>query len=191
MIVNIIQSNNIESFKNYLMSHDVNEDIYGYGKNICYFVIKKKNIEMLNILIDKGVNLKYNIYGTALHQAINEQNLDILKILINHININEQDEFNWTVLHYAISKNNYEISLFLLENGSNTNIVDSRGFTPLHLASQNGNYQLIVLLLKYGADKYIKNSRNKNPRELAESMITNFMNNEIKDNYLNVVKLLS
>jgi uncharacterized protein len=38
--------------------------------------------------------------------------------------INEKDEFGTGLLHYAITGENYEISLFLIENGIDVNMLN-------------------------------------------------------------------
>ena len=43
-----------------------------------------------------------------------------------------------TPLHYAVEKNNFEITNFLLDNGANPTIGDKRQMSALHYAARFG-----------------------------------------------------
>ena len=55
-------------------------------------------------------------------------------------------------MHYSVEKNNYELTVYLLDNGANPTIGDTRGLTVLHYAARFGFMDIVKLLLKYGAD---------------------------------------
>lgn len=42
-------------------------------------------------------------------------------------------------LHYAASKDHYDIAVFLIENGAHTTVGDWVNATPLHRAASKGN----------------------------------------------------
>ncbi|CAI6286616.1 unnamed protein product [Periconia digitata] len=94
------------------------------------------SIRAIDMLVAKGINIKriYEDGRTALHYAaMNSSNVDVLKHLheIHGLTeIDRQDHYGWTPLHYAIG-------------------------SPYYM---DRNYQcgLVVYLLKMGADPYIK-----------------------------------
>ena len=72
--------------------------------------------------------MKKDIYDIA-----EENELDKMKELIKkNIKINEKNKFGWTPLHLAVSNNNEEMALLLLEHGADGSIQDNDGFTSLH-----------------------------------------------------------
>jgi uncharacterized protein len=72
--------------------------------------------------------------------------------------INTKDEFGTGLLHYAIAGENYDISLFLIDNGIDVNMSDKDGNTPLHLIAEYPNLGVAREILERGGDL---NSRNK------------------------------
>ena len=71
-------------------------------------------------------------------------------------------------LHYAVEKNNYEITSLLLDNGANTTIGDKRGLTALHYAARFGFKEIVKLLLNHGADINLRDSNGFNAAHWAK-----------------------
>jgi ankyrin repeat protein len=67
--------------------------------------------------------------------------------------VNHQDKWGLTPLHYASRSGHDEIVAMLLVAKAEVNARDEYGFTPLHEAAEKGHTAVIQTLLGYGADK--------------------------------------
>jgi hypothetical protein len=90
------------------------------------------------------------------------------KALKNGANVNIQDGYGYTPLHYASWHGHDAIVSLLLENDADVNIQDKWGCTPLHRAAWNGNETALSMLLENGADYTITNNKGETPLELAQ-----------------------
>ena len=88
-----------------------------------------KELQELNSLDENGLGL--------IHWAADHGNAEILKILLNQINIdiNLQDSEGQSALHYASSCEHVECVKILLENNADKTILDNDGNTSLDVAS--------------------------------------------------------
>ncbi|CAF0751494.1 unnamed protein product [Brachionus calyciflorus] len=116
--------------------------------------IKDNDIDCVrNMLRRASANIdlnKINDTGlTALHQAVLENSVDLVNILIeNKADLNILDEDHWTPLHAAASMGYHEISKILLENGADVNCLTAENERPIDLVDQD-DFPLISLLLNY------------------------------------------
>lgn len=127
-----------------------------------------------------NVNVRYysnHKYGrflqTLLHYWVCLDNKDktIRKLLLeNGANLNATNGFEKSVLHTAVSRGNYEMSEWLLNNGAYVDSQNKNKDTPLHNAA-NGNIHLCTLLLKQGADPNCKNKDGETPLSHAGKLI--------------------
>lgn len=102
------------------------------------------------LLLDLGAdpNIKDNEHELIpLNYAVNLNNVDLVKLLLGYgSNINSQDFYGRTPIHYAIQENNFDIFFSLTHATSlifppNFNLFDADGKTALHLALESGgNY---------------------------------------------------
>jgi len=71
--------------------------------------------------------------------------------------VNQRDEENITLLHWASINNRKEIVHYLLKKGAVINGVGGELMsTCLHWATRQGHCQVVILLLQYGADPLLK-----------------------------------
>lgn len=87
---------------------------------------------------------------TPLIYAVNLSNFDIVNILLeNGANVNLQDGFGNTVVHYSVIEDNIKILSRLVEFDPNLNLWNTDGKTPLHQAfsSSDKNLNTIINLL--------------------------------------------
>lgn len=124
-------------------------------------VLCKTNFDIFNEYVE---NYKFNFNQTykgksLLHVACKCENIDIVKLLVNHnININQQniweDYYHQTALHIAVVNYNIDIIKILLQKKCNVNILDYYKKPPLYYVSpgENGHQGIFELLVKNGAD---------------------------------------
>jgi ankyrin repeat protein len=76
--------------------------------------------------------------------------LKMLCELQNDLNI--QDDYGATALHYAAQKDHCSCILLLIRHGADVNARDANGKTPLNWAAAEGKHQSISVLLEEHAD---------------------------------------
>ncbi|AEQ32963.1 ankyrin repeat protein [Megavirus chiliensis] len=119
---------------------------------------KKGNIEAVNELIKKGVNIKAK-NNTALIEASKHGHIEIVKLLINNgANVKAQ---NHQAIQLACEYNHMEIVKFLVDQGS---FLTANNNKSIQLASKRGNLEIVKYLIENGANVY---SNNQMPIQLA------------------------
>lgn len=113
------------------------------------------------------------IAPTILHSAlISHQSRELLELLLARgakNNINYQDEFGNTPLHYAVLFNDKAVINLILDNGAHLNTPNGEGNTPLHIAAtKKQNENTVEYLLSQGAEITIRNRRGETPLQTAE-----------------------
>ncbi|HEU4963760.1 MAG TPA: ankyrin repeat domain-containing protein [Bacilli bacterium] len=76
--------------------------------------------------------------------------------------INKESEFGGNLLHYAISGRNFDIALYLIEQGIDVNGTDPNGQTPLHYICVDQNIDVASRLLSKNADINIRDKYGNN-----------------------------
>ena len=94
-------------------------------------------------------------------------------------NVNKQDCWLRTPLHWACEYKNIEMAEFLLKNGANINAVQEDNWTALHFACEEDDYLMVQLLIKNGAELMVVNDDKFTPLH-----ITVYSNNDIITNFL-------
>ena len=86
--------------------------------------------------------------GTALHAAMFQKNIKIVKLLLDYgLDVNAVGPKNgYTPLHDAVWGNNPEAAKLLLARGAKTNIKNKEGQTPLEKAQSEGKAALVKVL---------------------------------------------
>jgi len=143
-----------------------------------------------NIKIDE----KYKNDRTALHYAVEEGNIEVVKELIKHgadANITDsevntpldlatendqikkllqskiKDKNGRTALHEAVENNDENKVKELIENVTNVNAQNNDGWTPLHIATEKGHTAVVQLLIDNGADVNIQYKYGSSPLHVA------------------------
>lgn len=139
----------------------------GHGDTPIYLACRNSSIEAVKILLDYGA--KPNIYDLSISVQLN--NLEIIKLLVNYMNINSRYENNDTILTYTCNLNTYNIETIelLLKLGANINLQDRYGDTALSIASFNDKLDLVNFLLKYDANPNIRNNYENNPIMMTDN----------------------
>jgi len=71
-------------------------------------------------------------------------------LLKSGANIDSQDEYGATPLHYSLQAGHTEISKFLVISEASINIMDKEGLTPLDWAHLMNQTEMANLIRKYG-----------------------------------------
>jgi ankyrin repeat protein len=92
-----------------------------------------------------------------LHYAVAHGDLDKAKEILQSktIEIDAKDHNDFTPLHIATGRENYELVIELLQHGADPNAQDGEGNTPLHFAAEGNNLKILKCLVKnkYGSKK--------------------------------------
>ena len=81
--------------------------------------------------------------------------------------VNEQDVYGWSNLHWSTFFGKYAQCQDLLSAGADVNLPDEHGFTPLFVSARRGNFEISKLLLHYGADVQRRNYLGKTAINMA------------------------
>jgi ankyrin repeat protein len=76
----------------------------------------------------------------------------VRSLIAKKVDINAPGADSSTALHWAIQKNNLELTNLLIDAGANVHAVTRYKITPLSIAATNGNTAIIERLLKAGVD---------------------------------------
>lgn len=149
-----IYSRDIEILKFILSSNiDINSRTL-IGESALHIACNLQLIDMIDILLqDPKIDSSladYEMDFTPLHYSVNLNNIQIINKLLNNknTNINAQDRFGNTVLHYAILNNNIELFNLFIDKNINTNLWNIDGNIPLHIAIINNISNLDNLIEK-------------------------------------------
>ncbi|EAY16383.1 ankyrin repeat protein, putative [Trichomonas vaginalis G3] len=177
---------NLESFFVYF---DQTSDV-----NKCLINSVIFNIQSLcEYFLSHGANINEKDNGglTALHIAVDSNQLEIVEFLLSHgANIDEKDNDGLTALHIAVKSNQLKIVEFLLSHGANINEKDYLGKTALHIAVKSNQLKIVEFLLSHGANIDEKNNDGLtalhfavlyNDKETVEFLLSHGANIDEKD----------
>lgn len=101
---------------------------------------------------------------TPLFDAIDSNDFSKVKELIkDKADINQLNEYGYSVLHIASSKGLEDIAIFLIENGVNVNTQDVNGQTVLHYAAVYNQLQLAKSALSNNGNLGIEDVHGNQP----------------------------
>lgn len=97
--------------------------------------------------------------ATALHWAVNEDDLDTVSLLIQAgANVKAKDRYGFTPLYFASTNGSAAVIRMLLDAGADPNAADAGGETALMTAMRSGNIDAVKALLQDGADVKAKDA---------------------------------
>lgn len=152
------------------------------SKEIIEFVLKY--VENINAITSN----KYS----ALHVAVQEENLDASMVLVNNgIDMEILNDYKYSALHFACLRDKPKAAELLLELGANVNSICKDGITPLHTACERGFTGIIKVLIKHSPDYNAKAKLTSYPelKKVSETPIETAKrlgNSEIVDILLNI-----
>ncbi|XP_044586111.1 putative ankyrin repeat protein RF_0381 [Cotesia glomerata] len=164
-----VNSCDVKLIQNLLKFGDFNvNSIFSWDRyrqiSVLQFAILNSCDELIDFLLKNHVelNISTNFLGTALHVAIKQKNLDVVKKLVSSgadINIMPSHYETLPPLHRAIESGTHDITEFLVKSGADVNLVAYKAkltlgwcnCSPLNLAILLTNVPVVELLLKHNA----------------------------------------
>ncbi|KAL7305478.1 hypothetical protein TKK_0002215 [Trichogramma kaykai] len=149
----ILCKNAIEKFLDF--GHDPNITLPMNGELLLHVALKKKEREIVEILLKKGANP--NLAGKSGYRALHiicQDNSDddhSAKMLFelsqkyHPLLVDAQDELGHSALHLALCYGNNKLVEFLLKIGADSSLVNKNGLTPRHSTS-GGHHELMKVL---------------------------------------------
>jgi ankyrin repeat protein len=99
-----------------------------------------------------------------------EPNLNLVSdLIVLGANVDWQDEenYNWTPLHWAAGYGRVEIARMLIDAGADVNVQDEWGKTSLHWAASRGKVEIAQMLIDAGADLNLQTNGGWTPLHMA------------------------
>ena len=136
---------------------DIYDDSSLGGKNALHYAAYRSTPEIVQFLVDKGVNLEAKTSGAApqpggrtpLHYAIIGWDVAKVKILTKAgANVNAQDGDGETPLHWALTGKQFDVIDHLLDAGADASIKDEDGKTPFDCAKGDPEWIANIALYK-------------------------------------------
>jgi ankyrin repeat protein len=142
------------------------------NKTALLVAVEKNNKDMTELLIAHGanVNVQNDDGDTALHLAVDNNYLDLVRLLVNvnGIDFDVRNNDGDIVLHSAVEGDDIVTIELLLTKGANVKVEGKNGNTALHLASAKGKIDVVEVLLAHGADVNAKNDGGLTPLDRAK-----------------------
>ena len=134
--------------------------------------VKKKNIAILELLINYGASINFydEDHKTPLNICLThvwECDKIVEFLLKNGASANIPDKNNEMPLHIAARKKEANICKLLINYGALVNDVNKNLKTPLHVATEEGQNENCKLLIDFGSDIYFKTKSNKTVLHIA------------------------
>ncbi len=150
------------------------------GVNEVQRAILKGDLKEIDALLKEGIRIQYttevedwNLLHLALQSLVAEPKMDVVRHLIGlGVDVNAQDVFGMTPLHYAVRTTALEAAQLLLEAGAELDTVNRDGFTPLRMADHGSSrsFEMMELLLKHGADPDFRTEKVISARQYAQAI---------------------
>ena len=159
-------------------NHQITEMKEEYEKEAMEICLKLEEYDIMDILelfLTKQpelVNTQNEDGGTPLHIAAANNNLKLLKLLLQYGAEVESSDINGkTALHIAACNDSIACEEWLLTHHIQLlNTQDKDGHTPLHFAAANNDLQSLKLFLKYRADVKIRDNDGNRALQLTQDV---------------------
>jgi ankyrin repeat protein len=136
--------------------------------------INQKDVEMVEVLLEAGVDIQAELDGaTALHYAAETGLISVAsKLLQKGVLLNKPDFSRETPLFYAARAGQTELVKFLISQGANVEAADTIGRTPLMAAISKEHCETVQALIAAGASVRVR-TKDQNAPLLAGGAANN------------------
>jgi ankyrin repeat protein len=135
--------------KKLLLRNDVNVNAKDkYGNTPLHLRVENENTTIGRILLAKegiDISLENNDGETPFSLSIKRNKTNMIRLFLSLVNLDEQDQFKRTLLHWA-AETNAPYALAALLNRTSKNIKDINGDTSLTIALKNNNDKAVMML---------------------------------------------
>lgn len=149
-----------------LLEQGANPNKLHKGLTALHLATTNGSIARINVLLEYGAkgSIRTNLYGeTALHIATFDSDLDKIKLIIPHVDINAINSTGDTALHLLIARScSLDAIKLLLAHGASANIRGRYGRTPLLYALSLNQQHVVEVLLEAGADPELSDNEGRN-----------------------------
>lgn len=167
-----VYKKNKEMVKLLLGTH-VNINAYtNTGETALHFACNFQQYEICEMLLNKGANpnvYDYEYEISPLVYCITLKNREILNLLLKHnANINTQDYYGNTPLHFIVSEDDVESFDYILKYNPNVNIYNVESKLPLHVVIEKlgKNTEHYISKLLNNSDMNLQNNIGNTPMHL-------------------------
>jgi len=175
IIKSIISKNKIDLLK-VLISNNLDINMKDKDEKTCLiYAIENDNEPIIQYLLDNNASIKdVNNNIDVMESIIKNGNLSLLKILIkNHLDINEKDKFNHTLLNYSINFGKEDMMNYLIQcNADFYNIKDKVKIMDTIFKSNNLNLLKSIINNHY-INEILEEIIQKNRIDLLKLLIAN------------------
>lgn len=135
-----------------------------FSSKFFYYIVRENNHENLKALIKYAKSKQdLNKIGDYLHidknesiliRAIKNQNLDIIKLVLNELgaSVSQENNHQQSPLYIAAGLNDHRITEYLISKNALVDSISSNGDTPLIRACQERKLDNVRILIENGAD---------------------------------------
>ncbi len=125
----------------------------GENKHALLIAAENKNLELWNLLRDRGASVQDCDINDLLYLVTQNQWQNEMRFLVNEgANVNARSRSDKTALMIAAEQNNPDSCQFLLSKGADIHARDTTGNTALMLAVKKGHLDAIRTLISQGSD---------------------------------------
>lgn len=131
----------------------------GYGA--LYFACKSKMLDIVQLMLDKGVRLEEKDYAYVALERVGPETdgskLTLVKPFVEAgMSIDATDGAGNTALHLAVIHDNMPMLVWLIEHGANMEVANDKSATPLIQGVLRRRADMVEVLLEHGANPYVE-----------------------------------
>lgn len=141
-----------------------NRDIL--GRTCLHYCVSLNNIECMKILLESNADpyIKDNQFNNILELAIKEQNVEIIKFLLNKMELKFVSLNNETILQQSLKINNSLIYNLIVSKNINLDTQEKKyGLSILHQSISSNQFELTKKLIELNADVNIQDFYGNTP----------------------------
>ncbi|RAP33079.1 hypothetical protein DID75_03150 [Candidatus Marinamargulisbacteria bacterium SCGC AG-410-N11] len=142
-----------------------------HGLTPLHIASSRGYLDYVKLLIDKGakINIKTKEQKvSAIQFAAMYNHMVVVDYLIEKgANLKVMDQFNRSLLYWAIIHSQYDIVKLLLEKGLSVNQEDDLKRTSIHWAVQGGDFKIIEMLISHNVELNVEDQFKDRPLLLA------------------------